>query len=545
MDAVKDYIKEIKGKFSQEEIKAVLDSFADKKVLVIGDAIIDEYCFVEPKGRAMKDPMLSVNHVKEEAYVGGIMAIANHTSNFVKEVTMVTVLGDGLDRKDFIEKGLNKNISGKYFTKVGAPTTRKRRYISSVRNEKLFKIEYMRDTAINEELEKEIVIYLENELPLYDLVIVGDFGHGFINKKIVQVLEEKSKYLAVNVQTNSANIGFNYVTKYNKPNFISMDGAELRFSVGDKESDYKKLVDKLNQMKNFDNFLVTIGKEGALYYKNGIFESPAFISKITDAVGAGDAVFSVASLFALVNAKNEMVPFVANCVGGVAVSIMGNKKSVSKEDLINFIDNVFRHTKEIEINQYLSSVNNALSNLNKKEISDFVKMLMEAYHQDKNIYIFGNGGSAATASHFAGDLVKGVSCGLDKRFKVICLNDNIPAMMAIANDISYDDIFIEQLKNFLRKDDIVIGISGSGNSINVVKALEYANSAGAKTVAVCGYKGGKIKDIAQIAIHSEIDDMEISEDIHNLVITHCIKRVLTNELGNTNVGKVYEDRILT
>lgn len=125
----------------------------------------------------------------------------------------------------------------------------------------------------------------------------------------------------------------------------------------------------------------------------------------------------------------------------------------------------------------------------------------------------------------------------------MCLNDNTPAMMAIANDISYDDIFVEQLKNFLRKDDVVIGISGSGNSINVLKAIEYANATGAKTVAICGYKGGKIKDIASLAVHAEINDMEISEDIHNLVITHCVKRILTNKLNNTNVGEVYAKRV--
>ena len=115
--------------------------------------------------------------------------------------------------------------------------------------------------------------------------------------------------------------------------------------------------------------------------------------------------------------------------------------------------------------------------------------------------------------------------------------------MAIANDVSYDDIFIEQLKNFLQKGDLVIGISGSGNSTNVVKAIEYANENGAKTIAICGYKGGKIKELAHLAIHAEVDDMEISEDIHNLIIAHCVKRMLTNELKNNNVGSIYAQRV--
>jgi len=156
-------------------------------------------------------------------------------------------------------------------------------------------------------------------------------------------------------------------------------------------------------------------------------------------------------------------------------------------------------------------------------------MLLDVYNREGTIFIFGNGGSGATASHFSGDLIKGVSYNLDKKFKVICLNDNIPALMAIANDISFSDIFLEQLKNFVKKDDLVIGLSGSGNSMNVVKALDFAKKAGAKTAAFCGFDGGKIKGIADVSIQAEIDNMEVSEDIH-LIIFHCVKSLLVEKL---------------
>ena len=101
--------------------------------------------------------------------------------------------------------------------------------------------------------------------------------------------------------------------------------------------------------------------------------------------------------------------------------------------------------------------------------------------------------------------------------------------MAVANDISYEEIFVEQLKNFVKEGDVVIGISGSGNSMNVVKALEYGLSVGAQTVAICGFNGGKIKEIADLVVHVAIDDMEVSEDLH-LVILHCVKRVIMQAL---------------
>ncbi len=544
MSELKKHIKRIKEKFTLEEIKEHLNAFKGKKVLIIGDTIIDEYCFVDPKGRAMKDPILSVNHIRDEKYAGGILAIANHVSNFVESVNLVTLIGDQNNYKEFIANNLNNNVVPHFFIKNESPTTVKRRFLNISRNEKLFKIEHINDKPISKELEEKLNHFLQQELPKYDVVLVGDFGHGFINAQIVKTLEEHSKFLSVNVQTNSANIGFNYITRYNSPSFLTMDGIELKLALGEKSTDYEFLINKLHQQKQFKNFLVTLGRRGTSYFNNGsIINSPAFVSKTTDVVGAGDAAFSVTSLLASIGADRELIPFIANCVGGIAVNIMGNKESVTTEMLLKFIKKIYKTVEEEDISDYFDGVSKTLNNLNKTHVVDFAKLLMKTYHNEGTIYIFGNGGSGATASHFCGDLVKGVSYGLDKRFKVICLNDNIPTLMSIANDISYDDIFVEQLKNFLQEKDLVIGISGSGNSVNIVKAMEYAKQRGVTTLAVSGYKGGKIKEIADITVHAEVDDMEISEDVHNIIITHCIKRILTKELNNTNVGEEYSKRV--
>ena len=544
MSELKKHIKRIKEKFTLEEIKEHLNAFKGKKVLIIGDTIIDEYCFVDPKGRAMKDPILSVNHIRDEKYAGGILAIANHVSNFVESVNLVTLIGDQNNYKEFIANNLNNNVVPHFFIKNESPTTVKRRFLNISRNEKLFKIEHINDKPISKELEEKLNHFLQQELPKYDVVLVGDFGHGFINAQIVKTLEEHSKFLSVNVQTNSANIGFNYITRYNSPSFLTMDGIELKLALGEKSTDYEFLINKLHQQKQFKNFLVTLGRRGTSYFNNGsIINSPAFVSKTTDVVGAGDAAFSVTSLLASIGADRELIPFIANCVGGIAVNIMGNKESVTTEMLLKFIKKIYKTVEEEDISDYFDGVSKTLNNLNKTHVVDFAKLLMKTYHNEGTIYIFGNGGSGATASHFCGDLVKGVSYGLDKRFKVISLNDNIPTLMSIANDISYDDIFVEQLKNFLQEKDLVIGISGSGNSVNIVKAMEYAKQRGVTTLAVSGYKGGKIKEIADITVHAEVDDMEISEDVHNIIITHCIKRILTKELNNTNVGEEYSKRV--
>ncbi len=200
--------------------------------------------------------------------------------------------------------------------------------------------------------------------------------------------------------------------------------------------------------------------------------------------------------------------------------------------------------KKTDLNDYFERVSETLKHVDTEAVTMLVDRILKARESENTIFIFGNGGSGATATHITGDFLKGISYGLDKRFRVQCLNDNIPGIMAISNDLTYEEIFIEQLKTFLHRDDVVIGISGSGNSANVVKAMEYARSKGAYTVAFCGYKGGKIKDIADLVIHAPIHDMEVTEDIH-IIIFHAIKQVMMQELkgNNYSMGSTYDERV--
>lgn len=194
---------------------------------------------------------------------------------------------------------------------------------------------------------------------------------------------------------------------------------------------------------------------------------------------------------------------------------------------------------------YISALIEMLQSVDVNVIEEIVQVLLEAYHQGKQVFIFGNGGSGTTASHMTGDFIKGVSYGLEKKFKIICLNDNYTTLTAFANDVSYDLVFVEPLKNFLRPGDIVIGLSGSGNSRNVVAALEHAKQAGARVVSFSGYSGGRIKDLADISVYIPIHSMEVTEDIH-LSVLHMIKNRIIDELHGglgLNLGQEYLNRI--
>ena len=198
----------------------------------------------------------------------------------------------------------------------------------------------------------------------------------------------------------------------------------------------------------------------------------------------------------------------------------------------------------MQAQEYINLVKSTLDSLDPKALELLTDAFHTTYEKGGTIYTMGNGGSGASASHAAGDFLKGASYGLEKRFRMICLNDNLPSMMTIANDIGWDSIFIEPLKNFLKPGDLVIGISGSGNSKNVVKALEYANENAATTVAMSGFKGGKISKIATINVHATVMDMEVTEDIHMVIFNIVKKQMMSRLMGDApSMGDTYDQRI--
>jgi D-sedoheptulose 7-phosphate isomerase len=182
-----------------------------------------------------------------------------------------------------------------------------------------------------------------------------------------------------------------------------------------------------------------------------------------------------------------------------------------------------------EIDRYIERLKDTLDRVSRPEIAAFMDLLLKALDQDRQVLIMGNGGSAATASHFACDFNKGLSYGKKKRFRFICLNDNLATLSAYANDVGYEQALTEILKNFLRPGDLVVAISGSGNSPNVVRAVEYANANDGLTVGITGYDGGALRKAARHGVHVPIADMQVTEDIH-MVLDHLLYAVLARHL---------------
>lgn len=173
---------------------------------------------------------------------------------------------------------------------------------------------------------------------------------------------------------------------------------------------------------------------------------------------------------------------------------------------------------------YIKELNKTFEKLYEKQINNFIDVILKAYEDEKMIFVIGNGGSAANASHFAQDLAKGTRRSLDqnKRIKALSLTDNLPFITALGNDDGFDTIFEQQLRTFASPGDVLVCISGSGDSPNILRAVNWANENRIITVGITGYNGGKLLKLSNYSVHVPINDMCTSESIHSILFHYIV-----------------------
>jgi len=338
------YLKSIAKKYSIDSIIESLHSLKDLKTLVIGDAIIDQYHYCTPMGKSSKEHLVANRYVSEESFAGGALATANNIGSLCGKVDLLTTLGQKDSFQNFVQDRLNPNINPIFFYRSDSGTIIKRRFVSEGANRKLFEICYMKDNCIPKTEEEEIMRRLGKTIRDYDLVVVSDFGHGLLTKQIIKIICAKARYLALNAQTNSANIGFNLVTKYPRANFVCIDEMELRFATHDKVGDLRAHAKKVYEQLRCEYIIATRGASGSLSYSKslGFHQTPAFSYRVVDAIGAGDAFFAfVAPCFAG-KLPQDLVSFIGNAVGSLAVQIVCNRGPVKLEDLTKFITRLLK-----------------------------------------------------------------------------------------------------------------------------------------------------------------------------------------------------------
>ena len=280
-----------------------------------------------------------------ELFAGGILAVANHVAAICDTVGLVSCLGPNDSWETFIEDRLDRKVNKMFlYLDPDSPTILKRRFVEVYPFQRLFELYIMGNGESQADQVDQVCRKLEEQLPQYDVIIVTDYGHGMISSEVVDVLCERSPFLAVNTQLNAGNQGFNTISKYRRANLVCISENEIRLEARSRRRDIKDIVLEYSERLSCDHFIITQGQKGCLTYSrsNGFSQVPAMAGNVIDRMGAGDAVLSVSALCVAKNTPMDMVGFIANAVGAEAVATVGNRSSIERISLIRHIETLLK-----------------------------------------------------------------------------------------------------------------------------------------------------------------------------------------------------------
>lgn len=341
-DEVKEYMVGLKKKYSFQDIKNYINKIQELKVLVIGDVIIDEYVYCQIQGLMSKDTGYSSKFQRSEKYLGGSLAIARHISSFTDNVTLMSIIGNEKEIHSRLLNELSQNIRMDLeYNDIRETIIKKRFVVENVKRKELDKIFVINNIPENVMIEGAIKESFKNKIKDkikdFDIVVLCDFGHGLIDKETIQIIEENAKFLAINCQTNSSNLGTNLITKYNRVDVFSLDQRELNLAFANNSIEEEELLLRLSNYLKADGWLTKGAKGAEGISENNLYTCPALTLQVIDTIGAGDAFFSLASIVKKAGATIELATFLGNVAGALAANIIGNKQGIEKVNVMKYI----------------------------------------------------------------------------------------------------------------------------------------------------------------------------------------------------------------
>lgn len=337
-------LEDFRRRHSAGEILQYIEGLRPLKVMVVGEAILDEYVYCTALGKSSKEPILAMQYLSRDIHAGGSLAIANHLAGFCDYVKLVTYLGANESREQFVRSSLKPNVKPTFIYKSNSPTIVKRRYVEQYAVSKVLEIYEMNDAGLTDQETDKLCTVLEASLPKYDVLIVADFGHGMITRPVVDLLAAKGRFLAVNTQINAANIGFHTISKYSRADYVCIHEGEIRLDHRSRQGDLETLVKDLSNRLSCKTVMVTQGKYGTLLYREGegFVQFPSLAIKVVDRLGAGDAVLALSALCAAQGLPGDVLSFIANVVGAQAVTIMGNSASIDRVQALKCVESLLK-----------------------------------------------------------------------------------------------------------------------------------------------------------------------------------------------------------
>lgn len=336
------FLGEFKQEFNGEEILSSLDRLSGLNVLVIGEAILDEYEFIEPLGQSGKGLHMVVRSVETETYLGGSLAVANTVRNFCGNVTLVAGLGsDDPSGSPLVREGLHPSIELKAFSLKEARALRKRRFVLKDGDQlsKLFEVYSSSGAGLEASEEKRLGSFLCENAGNYDLVLACDFGNGLVSLDTARLLSQHSKFLAVNAQINSGNRGYHVVTRYPSADYVTLNEPELRLTTHDRVQPLEVLAKNVMERMQCKSLACTRGTWGMHLYSNNKlpFHIPALSTRVRDRVGAGDNLLAISALALAGGVPLEIAGFLGSVAAALNVQIEGNKRAVDSVTLKNYM----------------------------------------------------------------------------------------------------------------------------------------------------------------------------------------------------------------
>ena len=331
------FIKNVLNSPNFDEIKTMMDKLKNLNVLVVGETIIDQYIFCEGLGKSGKEPVLVLRELQMDKQAGGAAAIARHLSDFCGNISLLSMLGEKMEHKDFVLESLPGNIKPYFIYKENAPTITKKRYVDHISNSKSLGVYSINDSQMSIENQNQLNAYLNKLIPKHDLVIISDYGHGFISKKIAKYISRQSIFKSLNAQINAANIGYHTMRNYRDIDCAIINETELRHELRDRESSIENLMKKLSKNLHAKFLVVTRGNNGAKFFdleKNRYHECPAFAAKVVDKIGAGDAMLALISCSLKSDFGADLSLFIGSLAAAQSVESIGNSAAVNKVQLL-------------------------------------------------------------------------------------------------------------------------------------------------------------------------------------------------------------------
>ena len=341
-DVIK-FLKTIDKNKLQLKLKAIFFKPSRKKILVIGEPIIDVHCNVKVLGKAQKSNVVSTAFVKNQEYGGGVILASNFLNEFFDHVDLLAFFNSTNDK--FFNKYLNAKIRIKKINSQSQKIIQKKRFVDSYSKNKLFQINYDEKYILSDKNKKLYLDNLKRIFQKYDELVIFDYGYGYMFKECLDFIKKYPKKININCQTNSSNFGFNLISKYENGNIIAVDEVEFRLSVQDKTESIPDLIIKnRTTFKKYNVFIITSGDKGCyIVSKNKFYYVPTVFKNTFDTTGCGDVFYSAFVFFySLKTFTLSEIGLLSHIAAGMHANIEGNKNLINKDKLFQIIQTIIK-----------------------------------------------------------------------------------------------------------------------------------------------------------------------------------------------------------